>query len=168
MLQDLITQQYFSLKFLAALGSGLIAGVFFAFSSFVMSALARLQPKEGIVAMQAINITVINPLFMLIFLGTAVLCLFLIISLILRWTQFDGTSLWLGCLFYLIGTLGVTIVCNVPLNEALGKVDPNSTSGASLWSYYLTTWTLWNHVRTLSALVAAISFTISLSGRTTP
>ncbi len=48
----------FVLKLFAALGCGLIAGVFFAFSSFVMNALARIQPTQGIAAMQSINITI--------------------------------------------------------------------------------------------------------------
>ncbi len=61
----------FALKLFSALGCGLMAGVFFAFSTFVMNALARLQPTQGIAAMQSINITVINPLFMAAFLGTA-------------------------------------------------------------------------------------------------
>jgi len=52
----------FALTLCAALGCGLMAGVFFAFSSFVMNALARLTPGEGIAAMQSINVAVINPL----------------------------------------------------------------------------------------------------------
>ena len=65
---------FFALKLLAALGCGLMAGVFFAFSAFVMNALARLPAAAGIAAMQSINITVINPLFMTVFLGTAANC----------------------------------------------------------------------------------------------
>ncbi|GAB4198563.1 MAG: hypothetical protein Fur006_48470 [Coleofasciculaceae cyanobacterium] len=71
MVQSLITQQhYFVLKLFAALGCGLVAGVFFAFSTFVMSALARLQAAQGITAMQSINITAINPPFMVALFGT--------------------------------------------------------------------------------------------------
>jgi uncharacterized membrane protein len=44
------TDQFFALKLFTALGCGLVAGVFFAFSTFVMNALARLQPREGIAA----------------------------------------------------------------------------------------------------------------------
>lgn len=73
-----------TLTFIAAIGSGLIAGVFFAFSTFIMSALARLQPPQGIAAMQSINITVINPWFMMVFLGTAMVCLFLTILIPIR------------------------------------------------------------------------------------
>jgi uncharacterized membrane protein len=51
----------FSVTFTATIGCGIVAGVFFAFSTFVMPALARLQPDRGIVAMQSVNITAINP-----------------------------------------------------------------------------------------------------------
>jgi len=43
----------FIVTLLAALGCGLIAGVFFAFSTFVMKALARLPTSHGIAAMQS-------------------------------------------------------------------------------------------------------------------
>jgi uncharacterized membrane protein len=163
MLQHLITQQhYFALKLFSALGCGLIAGVFFAFSSFVMNALAQLQPTQGIAAMQLINITVINPLFMAAFLGTAVACIFLAVSSVLRWHQPGTAYLLVGSLLYLIGTVGVTIVCNVPLNEALARVEPGSTEGASLWVSYLANWTAWNHVRTIAALAATAMLTIAL------
>jgi len=165
MLQHLITQQHFALKLFAALGCGLIGGVFFAFSTFVMSALARIQPVQGITAMQSINITVINPLFMAAFLGTATACIFLTISSLSKWHQPDAAYLLLGSLLYLIGTFGVTIVCNVPLNDALAKVNPDSTEGASLWSSYLTNWTIWNHIRAAAALAAAAALTIALCYR---
>jgi uncharacterized membrane protein len=152
----------FALKLLAALGCGLIAGVFFAFSTFVMNALARLQAAQGIAAMQSINIAAINPSFMTVLFGTAAACIFLFIFSLLRWHQPDGVYLLLGSLLYLIGTLGVTIVFNVPLNEALAKVEPDSTIGLNLWSSYLTNWTIWNHIRAASALAAAASFTIAL------
>jgi uncharacterized membrane protein len=166
MLQHLITgQHYFVLKLFSALGCGLIAGVFFAFSTFVMNALSRLQPAQGITAMQSINITVINPLFMIAFLGTAAACVLLAISSLLKWHQPGAAYLLLGSLLYLIGTFGVTIIFNVPLNEALAKVESDSSIGANIWSNYLVNWTIWNHIRTLGALAAATSFTIALCYR---
>jgi uncharacterized membrane protein len=166
MLQHLITgQHYFVLKLFSALGCGLIAGVFFAFSTFVMSALGRLQPAQGITAMQAINITVINPLFMTVFLGTAAACVLLAISSLLKWHQPGAAYLLLGSLLYLIGTFGVTIMFNVPLNEALAKVESDSSIGANIWSNYLVNWTIWNHIRTVGALAAATSFIIALCYR---
>lgn len=155
----------FGLKLFSALGCGLVAGVFFAFSTFVMNALARLHPKEGIAAMQSINITAINPLFMLALFGTAVTCLFLAVSSLLKWHQPGAAYLFLGSLLYLVGTVLVTIAFNVPLNDALATVKPDSTEGANLWASYLKNWTIWNHVRAIAALAATALLTIALCDR---
>ena len=148
------------LTLLAALGCGLIAGAFFAFSTFVMRALGRLQPPQGIAAMQSINVVVINPLFMAAFLGTALLCAALAVSSLLTWQKPGAGYLLAGSLLYIAGTFLVTIVFNVPRNDALAAVDPASAAGASLWAGYLTGWTAWNHVRTAAALAAAGLLTI--------
>jgi len=55
----------------SALGCGLIAGVFFAFSTFVMKALAGLPTAQGIAAMQSVNVAVLNGWFFSAFFGTA-------------------------------------------------------------------------------------------------
>jgi uncharacterized membrane protein len=154
---------FFALKLFAALSCGLIAGVFFAFSTFVMPALARLQPDRGIAAMQSINITAINPLFMLALFGTAIACLFIFISALLNWHRSGTIYLSIGSLLYLVGAILVTILGNVPLNNALANVDPNSTKGKILWAKYLTDWTFWNHIRTLTALAASATFIISVT-----
>ncbi len=156
------SNSFFALKLFSLLGCGLIAGVFFAFSTFVMSALAQLQPAQGIAAMQFINITVINPWFMTAFLGTASTCLVLAISLLLKWNQPGAVYLLVGSLLYLVGTFGVTIAFNVPLNDALAVAKPDSTEGANFWANYLTDWTFWNHVRTIAALVASALLAIAL------
>ena len=158
--QHLTIQHDLTWKLFAALGCGLIAGVFFAFSSFVMSALARLDPPQGIAAMQAINITVINPWFMGVFMGTAIGCLFLTVFSLLKWHQPGNPALLVGSLLYLVVTFGVTILFNVPLNDALARVDPGSVEGAKLWAGYLSDWTMWNHIRTVGAIAAATVFTL--------
>jgi uncharacterized membrane protein len=127
-----------------------------------MNALARLQPKQGLTAMQSINIAAINPLFMGIFLGTAATCIFIAGSSLSNWYQPKSAYLLIGSLFYLVGAFGVTILCNVPLNDALAIADSDSANGASLWASYLTNWTMWNHIRTISALLAAAAITIAL------
>ncbi|MDQ3755048.1 MAG: DUF1772 domain-containing protein [Acidobacteriota bacterium] len=152
----------FALTLCAALGCGLIAGVFFAFSSFMMKALARLPPGEGIAAMQSINVAVINPLFMTAFLGTAAACVLVMVSPLLRWHAPGAAYLLAGSILYLVGTLFVTVVFNVPLNEALASVAPEDPDSASLWASYLANWTAWNHVRTAAALAAAASLIIAL------
>ena len=156
-------QVLFALTLLAALGCGLIAGVFFAFSSFVMKALARLPASAGIAAMQSINIVVLRSLFMAIFLGTAAVCVLASIYSLFRLQELGVVYIFVGSVLYLVGSFLVTIVFNVPRNEALAKLVPTDSSSASSWSGYVASWTTWNHVRTLAALAAAASFSVALA-----
>ena len=157
----MIEHLLFALTLVSALGCGLMAGVFFAFSAFVMNALARLPPAQGIAAMQSINVAAIHPLFMAAFLGTAVACALLAVSSLLRWYKPGASYLLAGSLLYLAGAFLVTVVFNVPRNEALAAVDPASADGARRWAGYIVSWTAWNHVRTAAALVAAVSHTLA-------
>jgi len=158
----MINNLLFALTILSALGSGLIAGVFFAFSTFVMGALGRLPAPQGIAAMQSINIVVINPWFLGAFVGTAATCALLVVAALFKWQEPGAMLLLAGALLYFVGTFLVTMVFNVPLNDALAAVVPDSSAGASLWSRYLSTWTNWNHVRTIAALAGAALLTVSL------
>lgn len=151
-----------ALTFLAALGSGLIAGVFFAFSAFVMTALGRLPPDQGIAAMQSVNVAVINPWFFAAFFGTAAACVVLAIASLFRWGEPGAIWLLVGSLVYLVGPLLVTALFNVPLNDALAAAEPGSGEGAGLWTRYLAEWTAWNHVRTAASLAAAAAFIMAL------
>ena len=150
------------LTFVAALGSGLVAGFFFAFSNTVMQALGKIPPPAGVAAMQAINIVVINPWFFAAFFGTAALSVVAIVVALLRW-QDPRAVYWLaGGVVYLVGTIAVTMVCNVPRNNALAALAPESAAAAEYWVNYLLTWTAWNHVRTIAPLVSAALFTWAL------
>lgn len=152
----------FILTVLAALGCGLISGVFFAFSTFVMKALSRIPPPQGIAAMQSINVVVLNPIFLGAFVGTALLCLLLAGSALFTWQRPGAGYLLVGGLLYFVGTFLVTRVFNIPRNDALAAVDPASVEGARLWAGYLASWTAWNHVRTAAALAAAAALTLAL------
>ena len=149
------------LTVLATVGCGLMAGLLFAFSNFVMQALVQLPEFHGLVAMQLINTAIINALFLIVFLGTAVLC-FLIIVVSLLQASIPGTFwLVLGSTCYLIGVFGVTVVFNVPLNNGLTRADATNAS-ASLWNDYVARWLWWNHVRTSLAVVATLSLVYGL------
>lgn len=145
----------------SALGCGLIAGVFFAFSTFVIRALGRLPAAQGVAAMQSINIVVINPWFMGSFFGTALLCIATAIAAV---TTGHPATPWImaGALIYIFGSIGVTIVFNVPRNEALGRHAPESAEATALWKNYLVEWTAWNTVRTVASLAASAVFIIAL------
>jgi uncharacterized membrane protein len=158
----MIDRLLFALTLVSALGCGLVAGIFFAFSAFVMKALARLLPAQGIAAMQSINVAVINPWFLAVFLGTAAGCLVLAVASLFQWHKPSAVFHLVGGLLYLVGTILVTLAFNVPLNDALAAVDPVSANGASLWAGYVTGWTAWNHVRTAAALAAGALLTIAL------
>jgi uncharacterized membrane protein len=151
-----------ALALISALGSGLMAGFFFAFSVSVMKALGRLPPAQGVAAMQSINVVVINPVFLIAFFGTAVACVAVAISALTAWHKPGAAYLLAGGLLYLVGSFLVTIVFNVPRNSALAAVDPASAAATTLWTNYLTAWTAWNHVRTFAALAAAASLTVAL------
>lgn len=152
----------FGLTYFTALGSGLIAGLFFAFSTFVMTALQRLPAEQGIAAMQSINVTVLNPLFGFVFGGTALACVFMAIASLFRMGTPGAGYLLAGSLLYIVGAFLVTTAFNVPLNDSLAAVDPGSAAGAEVWSHYLSKWVAWNHVRTIASLAALASFILAI------
>ncbi len=152
-----------SLTLAGLLGSGLMAGVFFAFSTFVMRALARLTPAQGVEAMQAINRTVINPWFLGVFFGTAVISLLLASAPAWAGRVPGAGFLVAGGVAYLLGTFLVTLAGNVPLNNALEGLAPSSAEAATLWAAYLVKWTAWNHVRTVAPLLATALFALALT-----
>jgi uncharacterized membrane protein len=141
--------------FAAAIGAALVSGIFYAFSTFVMQALGKLEPREGIAAMQSINIVVINPLFFLAFFGTGALCAATIIAALVPGTGVPLGPAIAGGVLYLVGCIGVTIAGNVPLNNRLAEVQPDDAGAESLWQIYLVSWTRWNHVRTAASLASA-------------
>ena len=151
-----------ALTFLAALGSGLVGGIFFAFSAFIMKALTRLRPVHGIAAMQSISIAVLNRWFFAPFFGTAAACVALAIPSLSSSREPGGLLRLIGSGLYLVGTILVTIVCNVPRNNALAAVDPESAEGRTVWERYVPGWTWWNTVRAVAALAAAGAFIVSL------
>lgn len=144
----------------AALGAALVAGSFFAFSTFIVQSLARLPPAQGIAAMQSINVVVVRSLFIAVFVGTAV------VSLGVAGSAFSAqgplrTWLVVGGLLYVVGSFGVTMAFNVPRNNALAALDATLPTSAAAWESYVSSWTSWNHVRTFASAAAAIAFVIA-------
>ena len=140
---------------LLCIGAGVVGGVFFAFSSFVMKALAQLPANQGVAAMQRINVVVLNPLFLGVFLGTALLAVACIVVSVLIWSTPRSVLLLASGLLYLIGTLVVTMAFNVPRNERLARLNPESAQAAEYWVHYVRDWSLWNHARSVASVVSA-------------
>jgi uncharacterized membrane protein len=146
----------------AAVGCGAIGGLLFAFSTCVMGALAR-QPAEcGIRTMQAINVAILNPLFLSIFVGTAAASAALL-AVSLAQPAAPAALMAAGALLYLLGVFGVTMTVNVPMNNALEALDGGSPEAARFWPGYVRRWTRWNHLRTACALLASLLLTVAFA-----
>jgi uncharacterized membrane protein len=158
LMQSLITM----LLWVSAIGCGLIAGLYFAFSTFIMTAFARIEQGQGIAAMNAINSTILRSLFMPLFFGTTTAGAALTVLAVMRWGEPGATLMLAGGAIYVIGMFLVTVVFNVPLNNELARADPADANSAELWARYLKDWTSWNHVRTIASTAASALFIAAL------
>jgi uncharacterized membrane protein len=113
--------------------------------------------------MQVINITVINPLFMVVLLGCAILSLVLAYTALRYGLTERSMTLVIGSAFYIVGSMAVTMVANVPLNNALARLDPLNSGSVSIWAGYLQNWTFWNHLRAVASLAACVAFVRAIS-----
>jgi uncharacterized membrane protein len=145
------------LLWFCALGCALMGGVYFAFSAFIMKSLEK-AGHAGITAMNSINAVILKSLFMPVFFGTTLGCGALVILGMLRLD--DARSPWLiaGGAVYIAGMFLVTLMFNVPLNNALAAIGPESRTGNAIWKDYRGRWTRWNHLRTVSCMLAAAAF----------
>lgn len=151
------------LAVLGVLATSLMAGVFCAFSVLVMRGLAALPPAQGVAAMNAINSSAMTPVFMVMFLGAAALCAVIAVVTFVLWPD-DGTvHLLLGSALYLCGAFGVTVMANVPRNEALARLDPGTPEAVTYWPAYVREWTRWNHVRAVASAASAVVYLLALA-----
>jgi uncharacterized membrane protein len=159
----MIHRSFLLIEVLATLGVGLLAGTFFCFSSFIMPALAKLESTQGVAAMQKINVAVINPLFMTVLFGTAIL--FAIQAFFVCRSGIDSVSvLWLAAaILYVFVTIGITVFCNVPLNDQLASLTIHNASDSEFWHHYVEKWTLWNSLRGLAAAAACTASICAIS-----
>ena len=158
----MVADTLYVLTFAAAVLSGLAAGVFYAFSNSVMAALGKIPAPSGIAAMQTINVVIVNPLFLLVFLGPAALSVVLLVSAVLGWGDLATGWVIAGSILYLVGCIVVTGAFNIPRNNALDKLSPTTAESAAYWTRFLTEWTTWNHVRTAACIAAMVCFILAV------
>jgi len=151
------------LLWFCAIGCGLLAGLYFAFSAFIMTALGRIDQTHGISAMNAINSTILRSPFMPLFFGTTLASLALAGIALFRWGEPGAAAMLAAGLIYVPGMFLCTMLFNVPLNNTLATVDPARAADASVWARYLNRWTLWNHVRTIASTAACALFIAALT-----
>jgi uncharacterized membrane protein len=140
-----MTRLWDVLTAVTVVGSGLLAGVFFAFSAFVMSGLQRLPDADGAAAMRSINITAVRPPLMIALFGTSALCIAIAVRALATWSRPGAGWLLTGAILTVTGAVVVTSVVNVPLNNRLN-------AGTVTWSRFLAGWDPANHARTILCL----------------
>ncbi len=137
----------------AALSSGLMAGVYFAFSGFIMKAFDKIETAQSVAAMNSINEAILRSWFMPVFFGSSIASVLLIVVALTNWGEAgSGWALIAGAIYF-VGMFICTIAFNVPLNNMLAESDEAGANARGDWLRYLKTWTRWNHLRTLSSLV---------------
>ena len=149
----------------SAFGSAILGGFFLSWSNLVMPALARIPAIAGIAAMNATNEVVYNPLFFLLFMGVPLLGALLAIHAAMNLGRSGSPAIVAGAVLVICGMFGVTMFGNVPMNEALAALDPESAAAAEYWKVVLDRWTFWNHVRMLACLAAAACFGLALNAQ---
>lgn len=152
------------LLWFAAVGCGLIAGVYFGFSSFVMMSLGRLG-WVGATSMNAMIVDIVKSPFIPLFILTTLSSAILAGMAMFRLGEPGSVAMLAGGVLYVAGMFIVTMVFNQPMNEALAAVDPATAKGASLWVGYLRDWTFWNNVRTLASTASFVLFIVALKSR---
>lgn len=145
-----------------AVGCGLMAGVYFAFSAFVMASLARIETPAGILAMQSINDVILRSAFMPLFFGTSVAAAGVAAIALLDLSRSGAIWMLSAGILYFVGMFVCTAVFNVPLNNKLKETDSHSADGADVWDLYLRQWTRWNHVRTIASAGSSVLFFIAI------
>ncbi len=151
-----------ALTIFALIGSGLMAGTFFAFSTFIMQAFAARPAGEAMNAMKEINVVILRSPFMAIFFGTALACAILLVYSLVYPVSTGSYLVAAASGVYLVTNILVTGMFNVPRNNRLAKTESDDLMAGAVWDEYLESWTRWNHIRTVGGILSAIMFAGSL------
>lgn len=138
--------------------AAIVAGVFLSFSDFVMAGLVRSEPAGGIESMQQLNRTVFRSIFLTTFLLLVPLTVGFAVYVALESAGAGRGYVVAAAVTYCLLVFGVTVVGNVPMNNKLDAMQPDSNEAAVYWKVYASVWTRWNHVRTLGAAATAVLF----------
>ena len=145
----------------SVLAYAFVAGVFLAFSDFVMTSLAKTEPAGAIQSMQIINREVFRTVFMVLLLGMSAVSPVIVVYAI--GTEIGDARNWIvaaGTLYF-VGTFIVTLVFNVPMNNRLDRMQFDSNEAAAYWLHYVPNWRFWNWVRAIAAALASLCLLIA-------
>ena len=141
--------------------TGLMAGIYFAFSVFIMKSLSELPAIQAAETMNKINEVIVNTLFLPVFFGSTLWYAGLIVWSLADWQPESSLLVVVAALVYIFGMFIVTAFGNVPLNNKLQRIEANKAALTAFWNDYLHSWTHLNHIRTLSCITACSILTIS-------
>lgn len=145
-----------ALALASVLFTGAIFGFFYAWVCSTMWGLDATDPKIAIAAMQAMNASVRNVVFAPIFFGTP---LVLLAAAVGNWHIRPAAYVFLaGGAIYLLGGLILTMIVNVPMNEALAQIviPQDRQHATAIWAEYSGRWQMWNQIRTVASGVALL------------
>ena len=144
----------------ATVGNGLLAGVFFAFSSGVMPGLRRVDYLSYVTVFRAINRSIVNGLFILVFLGAPITTV-AAMALHLDATHRDALAYLVAGLVLCLLSFAVTVLVNVPLNNRLGTAPIGDAQLRKARDRFEMRWNRWNHVRTATSTAALVVLAIA-------
>ena len=145
------------------LGTGMVAGVFYAFSAFVTQGLDRLPASDAARAMRELNVTAVRAPLMSVLFGTGLLAAVVFVLALVG--QLGGGTWWAvaASVIYIVGAIGVTGGANVPRNNRLAAAPATDAAAlAGAWTAFRPGWQAWNHVRTLASALACVGFVLAL------
>ena len=145
----------------------LVAGFLFAFAVVIMPGIRSLDDGGFIRGFQVIDRVIQNnqPLFMFVWVGSA---LSLIAAAVFGFWALGGADrllLTVAAFVYLLGVQLPTVTINIPLNNALQKLDPSTMSETMrkrARADFEVRWNRWNAIRTACASLTSILMLILL------
>ncbi len=152
---------------LAALFCGLVAGITFIFATIIMPGLATLGDRDLLRSFKAVDRVIQDnqPLFLIVWLGSALLLGAATILGFAGLPPIDRTLLCAACAIYLVGVQFSTIRVNVPLNNELQRRDLEQLDDraiADLRRVFEPRWVRWNWIRTWIAIGVTLLLLIVL------
>lgn len=148
--------------------TGLLAGLFFGFQCSIINGLGALGNKEYLLSFQSINRVILNPVFLLSFMGPVIV---LPITCYVNY-KIGGNDLFpyllASTIIYLVAVFGITMACNVPLNNMLDGFNIQSATDTQLQEMRLqfeVDWNKWHLVRTIASIIAFIVLIVPLLKR---
>ena len=158
---------YFFL-FLSILSCSLVTGFIFTYAIIVMPGLSKLGDKEFLKAFQVTDAVIQNkqPIFMLIWVGSIVSVLSLILISIAYLGLSETWLIVLVALIYLLGVQGITILIHLPLNKKLQKINLEKLKDENLRKERLkfeNKWNFFNNIRTTIAFFVSLTLLIFLT-----